>query len=430
MQFSSFLSLKKLKGKQLPATYWQIEPPLEKNIRLLLDGGLERNEEVIATSLLLFLRQQEDKLRERHLTAYFQECCFFASRNVSRRLEGYSNSLTWEDYFRWSNSLAIPPQRLLAHYNPYCGTKLATYARHKIESQLVDEAYRYLGWKRASDWGLLKQFKPASRRKCLEIIEGFRGETLQQYLLVWECFCLIYFPPVTGKSQPLPSPSTSDFVRISQEYNFLASKHNPPLPPLDAGECERIIKICITCARNYCNPKMVFFDEPPDIASEDNQWQEEVYTQQDYETINGIIQSAYEDLNPCQKIIFLLWLGLQMPQTTIAQILSANYGNYIRQQYLVSREINAARNCILKRIIGEVIGDNFSIFPVTIKGLKLPLDEGLTIQGKQTIFQLLYAIYNSLYSQKKNLFFGFLANRIFPIYSRDLSSTPIPSLGN
>ncbi|MCS6941255.1 MAG: hypothetical protein RML10_07695 [Geminocystis sp.] len=381
MRFSSFLFLKKLKGKQLPDTCWQIEPSLERNIRLLLDRGLERNEEVIATNLLPFLRQQEDKLREKHLTAYLQECCFFASKNVYRRLEGYSNSPTWEDYFQWGKSLATSPR----------GTKLANYGRYKIiESQLVDEAYRHLSWKKPYHGGLLKQFKPTSRRKCLEIIGGYGGETLQQYLPVWECFCLIYSPSVTEENQTPPPPP------------FLAIKYHLPLPSLDARVCERIIKTYINCVRNYCNPK-TFPLKSLDITSKDNQW-EEVYAPQDYETINGVIQSAYGDLNPCRKIISPLRLSLQLPQKTIARILSTNYSNSIREQHQVSWEIAAARKFILERLI---------------RALKQPLkNEWLTIPCRQILLQRLYPV--------KYFFFQFL-NSKFSVYRWDLPP-PINSL--
>lgn len=197
-QFSSFLCLKEEDSSSI--IYWKKHPELERNIRLLQRQQIISSEEdIVAQEILRWLRQNQDSLQHRHLIAYLQESCFFATEKVYQRLQNYWDLFTWQDYFQWSNLLVSSPLKLLSKYDTNFGAKLKTYAKNKIEYQLIDQAYQYMGWERASDWGLLKQLKTNHQSKCLQSIGGLSGKILDQYLLIWGCFNLIYKPPLTEK---------------------------------------------------------------------------------------------------------------------------------------------------------------------------------------------------------------------------------------
>lgn len=80
MQFSSFLCLKEESSSLI--TYWKITPELEQNMRQLLDQQeiLAEEDDLIAQEFLEWLRDNQDNLKKKHLIAYLQESCFFATK--------------------------------------------------------------------------------------------------------------------------------------------------------------------------------------------------------------------------------------------------------------------------------------------------------------------------------------------------------------
>lgn len=407
MQFSSFLCLKEESSSLI--TYWKITPELEQNMKQLfarqeitsVDG------DVIAKEFLQCLTKNQDSLKKKHLVAYLQESCFFATKKVYQRFKNYKNFFTWQDYFQWANLFLASPTQLLAKYSQSSHYRLTTYARSKIEYQLIDQTYRFMGWERASDWGLLRQLKTGTRKKCLQLIGGLRGNDLEKYLLVWECFNLVYSPQGLKRNQTLPPPSSQDFLLVSKEYNFICQKHNLNLPSLTEEKSRKIITQCIKFARVYCNPKTLnssdsldyFINSCGDFIQEEREIQNEEYSQ-----VNIVLMEGFSELTFEEKILLYLWKGLELTQTEIAEIMVINYENFIKEQYQVARQISFTRKKLLEKLIKAILVDSqIKLTQEKLKELKNPLDNWLKEYCQDIISRKIMSIYQSLSSGQKSL---------------------------
>ncbi|PHV63278.1 hypothetical protein CSQ80_05955 [Cyanobacterium aponinum IPPAS B-1201] len=406
MQFSSFLCLKEESSSLI--TYWKITPELEQNMRQLLDQQeiLAEEDDLIAQEFLEWLRDNQDNLKKKHLIAYLQESCFFATKKVYQRFKNCWNIFTWQDYFQWANLLLASPTKLLAKYNQSLRYKLTTYARSKIESQLIDRAYQYMGWERASDWGLLRQLKSGTRKKCLQIIGGLKDSDLEKYLLVWECFNVVYSSKTIKKNQKLPPPSANHFLKITQEYNFIVKNKGANLPNINQEECNLIISNCIEFARQYCSPKILNSGEYTENLVDQvsvNVREEKELQKEEYNQVDTILTNAFYELDLSQKILFELWKGLQLTQTEIAEIMGVNYGEFVREQYQVTRQINSTRQELLEKLVREILADSqITITKQKFKELKNPLDQWLQEYCKEVLSQKITEIYQLLSDNEKS----------------------------
>lgn len=403
-QFSSFLCLKEESSSMI--TYWKIYPELERNIQLLQKQQIiSSKEDIVAQEFLRWLRKNQDSLQHRHLIAYLQESCFYATDKVYQRLQNYWDLFTWQDYFQWSNLLVSSPLKLLSKYDTKFGAKLKTYAKNKIEYQLIDQAYQYMGWERASDWGLLKQLKTNHQSKCLQTIGGLSGTILDQYLLIWQCFNLIYKPPITGKNKKLLPPSLSHFIQVSNEYNFLITKEKSTLSPINSQQCENILLTCTKFARQYCNPRTIRNEKYLDNLADDgisNFNDEDKNDQKNYDVVNKILTETFSELELPQKIIFQLWKGIELTQAEIVQVMSVNYPDFVTQQYHVTRETTSIRTILLESLIqGILLDKQIELTKDKIQELKTPLDTWLQAHCKQILWQKLFFIYQSLSTEEK-----------------------------
>jgi len=413
-QFSSFLYVKEESSSLI--TYWKITPELQRNMELLLKQQIIcAEEDKIAQEFLQWLKNNQDQLKYKHLIAYLQESCFFASKKVYQRLQNYWDLFTWLDYFQWANLLVSSPVQLLSKYDGNFKFKLTTYATNKIECQLIDQAYKYMGWERASDWGLLRQLNVSNRRKCLEKIGGLKGSNLQKYLLIWECFNLIYQPRVMSKNKQLQCPSSSHYTQISNEYNFLITKQGNIFSSINSDDCEAILLSCIDFARQYCNPRTIISDKYLDNLSEDMSldFQEEKdYQQTQWDLVNNILTTTFSQLTMAQKILFYLWKGIEITQIEIVLVMSKNYPNFVTQQYQLAREIKLVRKILLESLIEKILVEQkVKLTKAKITDFKTPLDSWLQQHCKQFLSTKISCIYESLSMEEKENIKQYLINK-------------------
>ncbi|MGI0481317.1 sigma-70 family RNA polymerase sigma factor [Geminocystis sp. CENA526] len=403
-QFSSFLCLKEESSSLI--TYWQNTPELERNIQLLLQQQtLSPEADIIAQEFLLWLKQEQDNFKYKHLIAYLQESCFFATQRVYQRLKNYWDLLTWYDYFQWGNLLVSSPIPLLSNYDHKFQCKLTTYAKNKLENQLIDQAYQSMGWDRSSDWGLLKKLSLSKQRQCLEKIGGLQGTNLEQYLLVLQCFKIIYKSKATGRNKQLSPPSLVDFESISKEYNFIITNKQKNLSSLSTQDCQTILLNSIKFVRQYCNPRMINQDDKFNnlvVENQLNNLQESNDEQTEYNLVNQILTSAFAELENPQKILFQLWKGLQLTQTEVVEVMVINYPNFVNQQFQVAREISLVRQYLLNKLIQELfLEQNISLTKAKITELKHPLDDWLQQHCKELLGAKLDDLFQFLSQEEK-----------------------------
>ncbi|MBF2055746.1 MAG: sigma-70 family RNA polymerase sigma factor [Cyanobacterium sp. T60_A2020_053] len=396
MQFSSFLLLESALSVQ---TYWYIARELEQNIQRCLQKSHHFGDsEIIAKQLLQNLRQKKDSFSQQHLTAYLQESSFFATQTVYRRLYKKWDLFEWQDYFQWANLFVAQPLNLLQRYDHKFNSKITTYAKSKIEGQLIDQAYQYMGWSRASDWGLLRKMNPTNQTKALEIMGGLRGNYLAQHLLITECFNIVYKSSVSSKSKILPPPSKMQLEAITVAYNNFA-QNNPSLyTSITVQQCQKLLNFCVECARNFANPNIIkdpnYLDS---FASDNNEDTQESTTE--YHQVNNILANKFRGLEKSHKIIFILWQGLHINQKDIAKIMSTHYGKNISQQFHIAREVNQARKILLEHLIEEIIlqqQESKEINLADLSKLKYPLNDWIREYADNYFRSKLDQIFNQL----------------------------------
>jgi hypothetical protein len=394
MKFSSFLGVQE--ESTLLIIYWTSIPELERNIQLLLQEEIqESNEDLVAQELLRFLMQNFEMFKQKHLTAYLQEPCFFATQNIYDRLKQYWDLFTWQDYFQWANLLVSDPEKLLKKYNFNFKSKLTTYAKRKIESHLIDQVYQYMGWQRASDWGLLRKLSKKSRRKCL-VMGGLTGISLEEHLLIWECFIMVYKPDSQRETKRLNPPSYQELQIMTQQYNHLAQKTNNLNSNIDLKEYENKLNTCIKKARNYSNPQVVVnWDKLDNLL--DNNMEIKLAKQEENEEhneVNEILTSAFAKLTIPQQVLFILWKGLQVTQKEIVTIMSSGYPNFVKEQFEVSRQVTQGRNFLQETLIEHYLGkEKQNLNPAKIKEIKTALNYWLEEHCQDYFFRKLTEIY-------------------------------------
>jgi len=401
-QFSSFLYTKDESDYLI--TYWKNIPELERNIQLLLKQQIIiPPEDVLASEFLKNLKAEYDKFKYRHLIAYLQESCFFATQTVYQRLKNYWDLFTWQDYFQWANLLVSSPVQLLSNYDEQFSFKLTTYTRNKLENQLIDQAYKYMGWERSSDWGLLRKLSVNNQQKCLKNIGGLTDNNLTKYLLVWSCFNVVYNSKGLGTNKKLNSPSDNHFLAVSNEYNFIAKNKINNLPILQPKDCENILLDCVSFARQFCNPRLINNVEYLNNLKDSIELDQEEKSEQ--ELVNDILTSTFEELETPQKILFQLWKGLGFTQTEIVEVMMVNYSNFVTAQFQVAREISFVRQVLLEKLIKQLLLEqNNLLTKEKLKQLKQPLDSWLQNYCHQIFWAKIEQIYLSLPLEIKNDF--------------------------
>lgn len=410
-QFSSFLCLKEESSSLI--TYWKNTPELERNITLLLKQQIiSPEEDRVAQEFLQWLRKEPDSLKNKHLIAYLQESCFFATQKVYQRLRSCWDLFTWQDYFQWANLLVSSPIQLLSSYDDKFQFKLTTYARHKLENKLIDQAYQYMGWERSSDWGLLRKLSNSKQKQFLQQIGGLKGNNLEQYLLVIKCFNLIYKSQTQGRNKSLTPPSQEHFKDVSKEYNFIVTNKVKILPSLTAKECENIVLNSIKFARQFCNPSMNNKqNDPNNLKLETCLNNQEDYDDREteYSLVNDILTTAFANLENNQKMLFQLWKGLQLTQTEIVEVMVVNNPHFVNQQFQVAREINVVREYLLEKLIKQLfLEQQISLTKQKITELKSPLDYWLKEHCQQLLAQQIYELYQSFSKDEQNYIKSYL----------------------
>lgn len=355
-QFSTFLLIV---DNSCPTLRWEIDNRLKHNIVKVLENlpSETTSEESLANKLLVSLRQRENvnKLAQDHLIAYLQESCYWATKEVHKRLSVLTPSLKWEDYFQMGNVYLAEPLKVLKNYQANLGGKIKNYAQSRLKDKIADGAYAQENKLRASDWGLLRKIGQRRRKELLSLV-GLSPEKLHQHLLAWDCLEQIYTPTkekITGK---LPAPNDQKFSQILELYLSLANNYKPPLPRITLEQLRKIFDVCISAARKYANPEVISPPDYFDVASESDNGLASLEAQEDEQNLRQFTQSLTEAITsqaPELQLIWKLWKGLRLTQQEIVTVMGVNYPGYVTKQDQVSRKIEKMRKQLLEQLVRE-----------------------------------------------------------------------------
>lgn len=320
-----------------------------------------------------------------HLSAYLQEVCFWSARTVKSHASGIQYSVS--DFFQVAIS-ELP--KILNGCDPMGSASLKTYATSAFGNTIRDFLRQRRDIDLCNDWGLLLKL---SRKRLIEALTaaGIDAHTIEQYVLAWQCFSVLYIPPKSPGLRRTAAPSPEVWKAIVDRYNQLRSTElSQPDEACTASTIERWLTYCTARVRAYLYPSMASLNAPK-AGFDSGEWQddledsnressllsemivqEEQQERQDqYQQMNTVLVDAIAALDATTQHLLQLYYREKLTQQQIAKQLEI-------QQYTVSRKLTKTRETLLlalARWSQETLQTKLD--STTIKNISPILDEWL-----------------------------------------------------
>ena len=290
-----------------------------------------------------------------HLAAYLQEACYWAVKKFTLNVSSHSSL---EDYFQIAIS-QLP--KILKNFNPQYSSYLKNYAELAFERTIKDLLKVRKEVHICSDWALLHKLSRKRSHLSLQNM-GFNQQTIECYLLAWECYCELYSSS-SKQTRQLSKPDENTWQAITKLYNSeRLSRLSQTTPAANQQTLEKWLLSCAQAARHLLYPKVVSADTPLkddsnasllDMMPSNEQTslliqaieQEETASFNKYQTqLNQILKNAIALLKPEERKLLEIYYGKQLTQTEIAKQLNL-------KQYQVSRRLSSIKKSLLITLI-------------------------------------------------------------------------------
>lgn len=301
-------------------------------------------------------QQQPQGLAREHLAAYLQEVCFWSA---TKTISGFSSS-----QYNVSDCFQVAIARIdkvLKGFDRERGFNLKSYASITFGNLIRELLRQKKEIDICSDWSLLRKL---SQKRMTEALAnaGLDQEVIEQYIVAWNCFKIIYVPEKANSTRKLAKPSPEAWQSIIQLYNQEApTKLNQPFKTATSESLEKWMLVCVKAVRSYLFPAVTSINQPKPgyesgeivdsivgevdeslltdmITSEDVQQRHQ--QQQD---INQFLEATIKKLQPEEQKLLEFYYSLGYKQAEIAQELNT-------QQYTISRKLKKARKTLLKAL--------------------------------------------------------------------------------
>jgi RNA polymerase sigma factor (sigma-70 family) len=374
-KFSTFLFLS---DTQKNIFIWKKDLKLKLNFEKLVPEKLT-NSETIAYKFLNILRENQQVIVSNHLSSYLQEPCYWAAKQVYNQKQNLINLLTLEECFSSGNEATIKPDKILKNYQIHGASKITTYAQIRLKTIITDSIYRNRKWKLLTNWGLLKKIGKSQRKQVLKEVGGLKQEQLQEYLLVWQCYVDNAVPSHKSKSNSLSSPNSTQLQLMTNQYNLLAQQFLSPFFELSIDEFKTRLEFCAEKARLFVNPYTTSYEEDKKVFAEEidenyYNYLANIEENQTKNIINKILIQAFKNLELNLQAIIYLYLGLDLTQQKVINIIQMTAPHFITQQYQLSRKINFIKKTLLDSLIEKLPVDKM------VQTSKISTDKKLLLQ--------------------------------------------------
>lgn len=371
-QFSSFLSIEG-EGPQIQYR-WITQSNLARAVRAMEIS----DPEAFALTLLDKLRQSSCAQSKAHLIAYLQEICYWAAWSVRRHLISQWSGLEERECFLIASEILAQPLQLLKAYDPKWGTKLKTYAQHRLELQLVQKLYAIRGWQQSTDWGLLRRVSNRQLKEAVKRHQSVSGKELAAHQLAVNSFKEVYAPIPGQSSRRLAEPTLGQWQTMVQQYNQSAARLE--MASVDLTQFRALVSASVQSIRAFSTLPMV---EPPDnfdvedyrdsgienlIAQEQEQQQQE---------LSEILNQCFSQLPLDQQALLLFTYGLGIKQQDISQVRQEQFTGFPQQQYQVARKLTKCRKQLYQVFLQRLNPNGEPLTEAQLKQIKPVLDEWL-----------------------------------------------------
>lgn len=421
-KFSSFISFTG-NNHQIKLN-WKVDVELENNIKSKVEADPDAKESFWALYFLKVLLAHfhpENKISlqfnreciptvKRHLTAYLQEACFKAAKDIHHEFKYIKHKYSLEECFQIANIAASSPGKLFKSFNferskinveAYAITAFKRFIRNQIYQQDL-EARRT----RFSNYGLLKDLSAGELNEALQA-QNFSSQQIIIYRVAWQCFSEIFQSASSGLSRT-KTPSQKDFAAIASYYNQRCNQLNLQNAFATDTTIQEMLLTCINTAKNYRTKQYFSLEEDyygiSDAAP--STW-DVLIQQEEWQQVQVLVDNLFTSMPQLCQIIFKLWQGLNLTQTEIANLLKTKYPD-LQKQYQVARLLKRYTRSILREFAEEWNKVNSEIYlnhEQDIERIKSALDKCLGLYCKKVFFNILDKFiqeYN--HEDKKSLF--------------------------
>jgi RNA polymerase sigma factor (sigma-70 family) len=347
--FSSFVQLEEDRFSG-----WASDARLRRSMQSCVNRTLQADnrEKISETFWALYWykvwQSQATSLAKGHLSAYLQEPCYWEAKKTAASFS--SNQYSLSDCFQVAISQI---DRVLKGYNANQGFVLKNYATVIFSSVIRETLRQRHEVDICTPWGLLRKI---SQKRLIESLQaaGLSSQTIDAYVLAWNCFKTLYVPHQATVSRQLTKPDNQTWQAIASFYNSQTPQRQ------NAATLEKWLLNSATAARNYLYPSLTSINNS--VAGQDVEWVDnipaneqdsllsEIIAQEEEENriyqqaeINQVLVAALDELEPQGQKILQFYYGERLTQQQIAAKLEM-------KQYTVSRRLTKSRESLLQKL--------------------------------------------------------------------------------
>ncbi|AHJ27550.1 sigma-70 family RNA polymerase sigma factor [Nodularia spumigena CS-584] len=330
---------------------WATESRLRRSIQSCLQQTPKNtNENFWVLYWYKFWQVPETKfLAQQHLTAYLQEACYWSSQKTAANF--VSNQYKVSDCFQ----IAIAQvDKVLQNFNPNHSSTLKSYASIVFGNMIRETLRQRREVDICTDWGLLRKI---SQKRLDESLQnaGLSSETINAYILAWQCFKTLYVPEKAAKSRKLSRPDEQIWQAIAQAYNSQThQKVNPQILETWLVNTAKAVRKYLYPTPDSLNISKggehsgELLDNLP--GTEQESLIHEIIAQEEAQNricvqveINQVLANAVTKLETQVQQILQLCYSQQLNQDAIAKQLEI-------KQYTVSRRLTKAKEILLRSL--------------------------------------------------------------------------------
>ncbi|MCC5661471.1 sigma-70 family RNA polymerase sigma factor [Nostoc sp. XA010] len=369
---------------------WATDAKLRRSMKLCLEGSsTEKSDTFWALYWYQVWQNESSAVTLAHISAYLQEVCYWAARKFARN---FSTQSSVADCFQ----IAIARvQKILKTFNPQYSSNLKGYAELAFESIIKDVLRSRREADICSDWALLHKL---SRKRLVQSLQnvGFNAQSIESYLLAWECFKELYTGDNT-KIRQLTKPDALAWEAITNLYNAeRLSRLSSPTPVVNQQTIETWLLSSAKAARTFLYPKIVSADAPlkeeddgnlldilpanlqTSLLTEIIEQEEAANTRNQQAQLNQVLYQAIAALDIESQKVLQAYYAQQLTQTEIAAQLEI-------KQYTVSRRLSSIKKSLLLTLT-QWSQNTLHISPKSdvVDAINTSLEEWLKVQYSHT----------------------------------------------
>ncbi|MEH2046016.1 sigma-70 family RNA polymerase sigma factor [Nostoc sp.] len=371
---------------------WATDAKLRRSMKVCLEGtSTEESDTFWALYWYRVWQTQSSAVALAHISAYLQEVCYWTARKFALNFPTQSSVA---DCFQ----MAIAHiNKILKTFNPEYSSHLKAYAQLAFESIIKDAVRLQREADICSDWALLHKL---SRKRLVQSLQnaGFNAESIESYVLAWECFKELYTGDNT-KIRQLAKPDARTWEAISHLYNTERfSRLSSPTAAVNQQTIETWVLSAAKAARTFLYPKFVSADAPLkedegnllDILPVDLQTsllteiieQEEAANMRSQQTqLNQVLSQAIAALDAESQKVLQAYYVQQLTQQEIAAQLEI-------KQYTVSRRLSSIKKSLLLTLTQWSQNTlHISLKSDVVDAINTSLEEWLKVQYSHTQIQ-------------------------------------------